>query len=165
MDSEVDDGWKVVKPVIYKDTWKARLKRQAGYMPRPKPMRIHPDKKKKMVMAKVLYEAGWGSKQLAIWFKTNQQNIPHWVKQPTPKVMMEFENNFRLAMKDYDAKGLFVVKERMMELIPEEDNLQRLVAAGNFFRGPVAPKNQTNVQNNIYGDLIKKYQPQEAIET
>lgn len=114
-------------------------------------------------MAKVLYNAGWSSKQLAIWFKTDSRNITNWAKQPTPELMQEFERDFQLAMKDYDNKALFVVKERMMELIPEEDNLQRLVAAGNFFRGPATPRNQTNVQNNIYGDLIKKYSPQEEL--
>lgn len=155
--------WVEIKPVIYKDTWKARARRASGYMPRPQPVRIHPDRKKKRVMAKVLYQAGWGSKQLSIWFKTNQSNITNWAKKPTPESMLEFENNFKLAMKDYDAKGLWLVKEQMMKLIPEETNLQRLVAAGNFFRGPVAPKSQTNVQNNIYGDLIKKYSPQEEI--
>ena len=145
---------------FYKDTWKTRLKKQAGYMPRPQPVKIHPDKKKKKVMVKALYNAGWGAKMLSIWFKTKQFNIARWAKMPTPENLKEFENEFNLAMRDYDQKALYQVKERMMDLIPEETNLQRLVAAGTFFRGANGPKNQTNIQNNVYGDLVKKYSPQ-----
>jgi hypothetical protein len=154
--------WKNQPAVIIKDTWRTRFKQATGYMPRPKPVKIHPDRKKKKVMIKVLYNNGWGSKQLAIWFKTSQRNVCRWSQIPTPEAMQEFERQFQLAMKDYDNKALFVVKERMMEIIPEETNLQRLVSAGQFFKGTTGPK--TLVQNNIYGDLVKKYAPQ-GIET
>jgi hypothetical protein len=150
--------WIEVKPIIIKDTWKTRYKKQTGYMPRPQPIKIHPDKKKKKVMMKNLFNMGWGSKQLALWFKEKQVNVYRWVKAPTPENLMEFEKQFQMSMKDYDNAALYKVKERMMEIIPEEENLQRLVSAGNFFKGTTINK-QTNIQNNLYGDLIKKFSP------
>lgn len=153
--------WIEVKPVIIKDTWKVRFKRATGYMPRPKPIKIHPDKAKKKVMIKQLYNAGWGSKMLSLWFREKQINISRWAKMPTPDRLVEFEQNFAAAMMDYDANALYKTKERMMEVIPQEGDLNKLVKAAEFFKGG-GIKNQTNVQN-IYGDLVKKYAP-EGIE-
>ena len=154
------DNWVEVVPVIIKDTWRTRFKKKTGYMPRPKPVKIHPDRAKKKIMVKSLYHAGWGSKQLSIWFKTSMGNVTRWARRPTPEHLLAFEQEFQLAMRDYDNNALYQTKQRMMELIPEETNLQRLVSAATFFRGTDNPKNQTNIQNNIYGDLVKKYSPQ-----
>ena len=155
------EGWLEVVPsdVAYRgktDNWKTRLKKQTGYMPRPLPIKIHPDRKRKRVMAKVLYNAGWSSRMLSIWFKVPTQRITRWKDIPTPEHLMEFQKNFELAMKDYDDKALYLTKERMMEIIPEEKDLNKLVKTAEFFRG-VTPKNQTNIQNNLYGDLVKKF--------
>lgn len=135
-------------------------------MPKLKPLKIHPDRKKKRVMAKVLYNGGWGSKQIALWFKAKQGTVQTWVKKPTPEQLKEFEQNFMAVMRDYDMQSLAKVKLRMNELIPQEENLEKLIKAGEFFRGDkLITKNQTNTQVNVYGDLLKKYSTKKQEET
>jgi len=155
-------NWQEVKPVIIADTWRTRLKKATGWMSRPKPIKIHPDRKKKKVMVKSLYHQGWSSKQLALWFKSPQKNIVRWAKSVTPENLREFEEQFSLAMRDYDHAALYKTKNRIMELVPDEKNMNALVSAARFFAGDSIRK-QTNIQNNIYGDLIKRYAP-EGIE-
>lgn len=160
IEGEVVTGeWKNVPAKIIQTTWKTKLKEATGYKPRPHFVKIHPDRKKKRVMAKIMYNAGWGSRQLSLWFREPMQNITNWAKMPTPEGLMAFEGEFRMAMKDYDNQAMYKTKERILELLPEEKDINKLVKAGEFFRGPII-KNQTNVQNNVYGDLIKKFSPE-----
>lgn len=142
-----------------KDTWKTRLKKQTGYMLRPPIIKIHPDKAKKRVMIKSMYNAGWGSKMLSLWFKTSQNTVNRIAKTPTPEHLLEFEQSFKMAMHDYDNQAVYRIKERLLALVPTEENMEKLVKAGEFFKGP-APAKQTNIQNNLYGDLIKRFTPQ-----
>lgn len=157
--------WREAKPKYDKskfhiETWRTRLKKETGYMPRPKPIKIHPDRKKKRVMAKHLAAAGWSTRQIAIWFKTQPQNVVNWSKMATPDNLLEFEKNFVLAMKEENMKGMALVTTRLMEIIPEENNIEKLVKAGEFFRGPKADKPNSMTQVNVYSDLVKKYTPQ-----
>lgn len=119
----------------------------------------------KKVAAKVMYEAGWGSKLLKDWFKVAQPTITNWVKIPTPESLKEWESNFKLAMIDYDMEATFKIKNRIMDLVPNERNIEKLVKAGQFFAGETTKRaNQNNTQVNIYGDMLKKYKEVEVIK-
>jgi hypothetical protein len=146
------------------DGWRLRLKQESGYMARPKIIKINPDKKKKRIMAKHLALSGWSTKQIAIWFKTTPHNVLHWTKMATPESMMEFEKNFVLALKEENMKGMAMVTSRLMEIIPQEENIEKLVKAGEFFRGPKQEKPNSMTQVNVYSDLVKKYTPQGITE-
>lgn len=120
-------------------------------------------KKQKMVAAKVMYEAGWGSNRLKDWFKVAQPTITNWVKIPTPEALKEWEANFKLAMIDYDMEATFKIKNRIMDLVPNEDNIEKLVKAGQFFAGENVKRTASNnTQVNIYGDMLKKYKEVEV---
>ena len=156
---EVVKAWRIVKSKYrIKNNWRQRWAIETGVAPKPGPMKIHPDRKKKRIMSKVLYEMGWGSKQIALWFKEKQQNVVNWKSMPTPEHLQAFEQAFIAAMRDYDMESLANVKLRMNELIPKEERLEPLIKAGEFFRGDKGNKTtQNNTQVNVYTDLLQKY--------
>ena len=115
-------------------------------------------KKEKKVVAKVMYEAGWGSKQIAEWLKVGQPTVLSYSKLPTPEALQLFEQSFKAAMVDYDLTATFGIKSRIMKLVPEETNIKTLVEAGKFFQGVTENKRtQNNTQVNVYGSMLKKY--------
>ena len=114
-------------------------------------------KTKKKIAAKLMYEAGWGSRDLKDWFKTSQPTIVNWSKLPTPEALKEWETNFKAAMMDYDMEAHYKIKSRIMEIVPEEKNIDKLVKAGEFFRGESTKRSGNNTQVNIYADMLKKY--------
>jgi len=132
-----------------------------GTLDKPEFMKIHRGrvtKKEKKVMAKVMYEAGWGSKRLSEWFHANPQTIINWTRVPTPEALQLFEQNFKAAMMDYDMQSSFAIKSKIMNLVPESKSIKDLVEAGKFFAGEREKRNsQNNTQVNIYGDMLKKY--------
>lgn len=113
---------------------------------------------KKKVVAKMMYESGWGSKRLSQWFNVAQPTITNWVKIPTPESLKEFEQTFKAAMTDYDMESTFSIKSRINQLVPQENDINKLVKAGEFFDGQQAKRQtQNNTQVNVYSDMIKKY--------
>lgn len=133
-----------------------------GTLEKPKFMRMNKrgalTKPKKKVVAKMMYEAGWGTKHLSQWFHIEQQTIYNWAKIPTPESLKDFEQKFKMAMTDYDMESTFNVKSRINQLIPNENDINKLVKAGEFFDGQREKRvSQNNTQVNVYADMIKKY--------
>ncbi len=132
-----------------------------GTLEKPTFMKIHRGKvtkKEKKVMAKIMYEAGWGSKRLSEWFHANPATILNWTKLPTPESMQLFEQQFKAAMLDYDMQSTFNIKSKIMNLVPESKSIKDLVEAGKFFAGEKDKRtSQTNTQVNVYGTMLKKY--------
>ena len=129
-----------------------------GTLEKPKFMKIKPTKTQKKVIAKLMYEAGWGSKRLSEWFKVSPGTVTNWSKLPTPEALKQFEERFKLAMLDMDMEGTLRIKNRILNIVPEETDINKLVKAGEFFSGEREKRvNQTNIQVNIYGDMLKKY--------
>lgn len=114
------------------------------------------NKKEKKVVAKVMYEAGWGTKQISEWLKIGQPSVLNYSKLPTPEALQLFEQSFKAAMIDYDLTATFGIKSRIMELVPKEQDITKLVKAGEFFSGKEV-KTQNNTQVNVYGSMLKKY--------
>jgi hypothetical protein len=114
-------------------------------------------KKQKKVAVKIMYEAGWGTKRLSQWFKTSQMTISRWKDIPTPESLQLFEQSYKAAMMDYDMQSVFGIKSRIMQLIPHEENIDKLVKAGEFFSGERERRTQNNTQVNVYGSMLKKY--------
>jgi len=143
--------------------WKTNLRKNwDGTLERPRFMKIKKrgalTKPEKKVVAKAMYDAGWGTKHLSQWFKVGPPTILKWDKIPTPDALKEFEQTFKAAMLDYDMEGTFKIKNKIMQLIPEEKDINKLVKAGEFFSGEKDKRTtQTNTQVNIYGDMLKKY--------
>ena len=112
-------------------------------------------------MAKTMYQAGWSSSVLKEWFSVGAQTICNWDKVPTPEALKYFEENLKMAMADFDMNASYKVKERILELLPDERNIDKLVKAGEFFdKTSINKKTQQNTQVNVYSDLIKKFQPE-----
>lgn len=115
-------------------------------------------KLEKKVAVKAMYDAGWGSKRLSQWFKVGPQTVIKWTKMPTPEALKEFESRFKAAMLDMDMEATFSIKSRIMNLIPNEEDLNKLVKAGEYFAGEREKRvTQTNTQVNIYSDMLKRY--------
>lgn len=115
-------------------------------------------KTQKKVVAKIMYDAGWGSKRLSQWFGVHQSTITNWKDVPTPEALKLFEESFKAAMMDYDMSATFGIKSRIMNLVPIETNIDKLVKAGEFFQGKDNKKSSSNnTQVNVYGDMLKKY--------
>lgn len=137
-----------------------------GTLERPEFMKIKKHKltkSEKKVAAKAMYEAGWGSKRISEWFGTSQPTIVAWSKIPTPEALKDFENMYKMAMLDYDMEAIVKIKGRILEIVPKEDDLNKLVKAGEFFNGTAGKKvSQNNTQVNVYGDMLKKYGEKDA---
>lgn len=115
-------------------------------------------KPKKKVVAKMMYEAGWGTKHLSQWFKIEPATVYNWAKIPTPESLKEFEQNFKMAMTDYDMESTVRIKSRIMQVVPNETDINKLVKAGEYFDGQREKRvSQNNTQVNVYADMIKKY--------
>lgn len=132
-----------------------------GTLEKPEFMKIRKGKltkKEKQVVAKTMYEAGWGSKRLSEWFNMTPTTITKWAKLPTPDSLKEFEQTFKMAMLDYDMEATVGIKKRIMQLVPTEQDLTKLVKVGEFFTGEKERRaSHNNTQVNIYGDMMKKY--------
>lgn len=114
--------------------------------------------KEKKVVAKVMYQAGWGAKQIAEWLKVGQSTVISYKNLPTPEALQLFEQSFKAAMVDYDLTATFGIKSRIMQLVPEEKDLAKLVKVGEFFQGTSERRaTQNNTQVNVYGNMLKKY--------
>lgn len=128
------------------------------FLKKPKGVTGPMTKKQKQVACKAMYDAGWGSKQLSQWFKINPATVQNWKKIPTPDSLKEFEHAFKSAMMDYDMEATVKIKNRIMDVVPNETDLNKLVKAGEFFQGMSDKrKSQNNTQVNIYADMLKKY--------
>lgn len=124
---------------------------------RPKFVRGHYSRKQRKVIAKVMYQAGWGADQLALWFYTTPGTITKNAKRPTPEALKTFEAEFRMAMQDANMQGLALVTHRLTEAVKAETKIEPLIKAGEFFRGDRKPGTSNNTQVNVYQDLLKKY--------
>jgi hypothetical protein len=124
--------------------------------PKPAILKGHYSFKQRKVAGKVMYQLGWGTKTLANWLNVNAATIKKAANEPTPEVMVAFEESFRLAMRDMDMVGLFETKKRIRQLIPREKDIIKLVKAGEFFGGEQA-KTANNTQVNVYSNLLSKY--------
>lgn len=131
-----------------------------GTLEKPEYMKIHrgkTTKSEKKVMAKVMYDAGWGTKRLSQWFGATPSAILRWKDVPTPEALQLFEQQFKAAMLDYDMQSTFNIKSRIMNLVPKSESIKDLVEAGKFFAGEKDKKTQNNTQVNVYGSMLKKY--------
>ena len=134
-----------------------------GTLEKPQFMKVRPTKKQKKVMAKLMYEAGWGNKRLSEWFKVTPGTVSQWTKLPTPEALKEFESRFKLAMLDMDMEGTLRIKNRILEVVPKETDIAKLVKAGEFFAGERAKSvSQNNTQVNVYGQMLQKYSNKEV---
>lgn len=116
----------------------------------------HLSKPQKRAVAKVLYEFGWGKKELSKWLKLAPDTIKSYAKAPTPESMKTFEMYYRSALQDMNMESLYVATRRARELVAKERDLNKVIKAAEFFRGTPTSKGSPT-QVNIYNDLIKKY--------
>lgn len=91
--------------------------------------------KQKKVIAKVLYEFGWGSPTISKWLNISRGTVLRANKQPTPVSMSLFEFQFRSQATRINYYLLYQINKRIMDLVPTETSISRLVDAGNYFSG------------------------------
>lgn len=130
-----------------------------GTLEKPQFMKIKTGKftkPEKKVVAKIMYEAGWGGKRIAQWLNVSTRQVLSYKDLPTPEAMQLFQESFKAAMIDYDLQSTFNIKSQIMKLVPSETNIDKLVKAGEFFQGKEI-KTQNNTQVNVYGSMLKKY--------
>jgi hypothetical protein len=114
-------------------------------------------KTEKKVVAKVMYEAGWGAKRISEWLGIGQQTVWSYKDLPTPEALQLFQESFKAAMVDYDITATFGIKSQIMKLVPNETDIVKLVKAGEYFQGVENKRTQNNTQVNVYGSMLKKY--------
>lgn len=89
--------------------------------------------KQKKVVAKVLYEFGWGSPTISKWLNISRGTVLKANKQPTPESMSLFEFQFRSEATRINCFLLYQINKKIMDLVPNETNISRLVDAGHYF--------------------------------
>lgn len=89
--------------------------------------------KQKKVISKVLYGFGWGSSTIANWLNISRGTVLKANKQPTSESMVLFEFQFRSEATRMNCFLLYQINKRIMDLVPGETSISRLVDAGEYF--------------------------------
>lgn len=89
----------------------------------------------KKVVAKVFYEAGWGSIKLEQLLGISDNTILRALKEATPENLKRFEEEFRKSLNKVRNYGLLLVYDRLIELIPKERRIDQIVKAGEYLGG------------------------------
>lgn len=91
----------------------------------------------KKVAAKVLIENGYSLRKAEEILGMDKDTVNRYAKQPTPDEMRQFEALFSNYIKENKQKGLRLVYQRILELIPKERKIDQIVKAGEFLEGKV----------------------------
>jgi hypothetical protein len=89
--------------------------------------------KQKKVISKVLYSFGWGSPTIARWLNISRGTVLKANKAPTPENMESFEYGLKEALLEMNYCLLFQINKKIMDLVPSESDINKLVNAGQYF--------------------------------
>lgn len=89
----------------------------------------------KRVIAKSMLNLGWGSRKVGEWLGISKDTVLRSRDIPTPENMRQFEAEFEDAIKSIRSELRATLYMKILELIPEEKKLDRLVKVGEFLEG------------------------------
>jgi len=103
------------------------------------------------VAAKTMMENGYTTRQVEEVLNIDHSSAALYAKMPTPEELSEFSTIFDNYIKQNKQKGIVLVYNRLLELLPKERRIDQVVKAGEYLEG----KNiqQTLNQINIGGEL------------
>lgn len=107
----------------------------------------------KKVVAKTLYNMGWGSIKLEQWLGLSDNTILRAVKEPTPDELKSFEEEFQRAIRAEKQRGVALGIKRLLELIPKERRIEPLIKGLEYLEGKTS---NTAVQINIKQEFNKE---------
>lgn len=103
-------------------------------------LKLLPPPEKKIV-AKTLYQMGWGSRKLEQWLGLSDNTILRSINEPTPEELKRFEADFISVIQSEKQRGIALGLKRLIELIPKERRVDQVVRGLEYLEG----KNQPNV--------------------
>ena len=90
--------------------------------------------KQKKIISKILYGFGWGSPSISKWLNISRGTVLKANKQPTPKNLISFELGFKEEILKMNCQTIYQIKQRIIELVPQEKDINKLVTAGEYFQ-------------------------------
>lgn len=104
----------------------------------------------KKVVAKALIENGYTSRQVKEILGISYQSALNYAKEPTPEEQKEFLTLFDNYIRAQKQKGISLVYNRILELLPKERRIDQVVKAGEYLEGKNNQNSNTNIQVNNY---------------
>lgn len=107
--------------------------------------------KELQVAAKTLILSGYTTRKVEEILGVDHVTASRYADAPTPEDMKQFETIFTEYILEKKKKGINMVHDRLLELVPKERRIDQVVKAGEYLEG----KNiqQTLNQINIGGEL------------
>lgn len=107
--------------------------------------------KELQVAAKTLILSGYTTRKVEEILGVDHATAARYADAPTPEDMQQFETLFKEYILEKKKKGINMVHDRLLELVPKERRIDQVVKAGEYLEG----KNiqQTLNQINIGGEL------------
>lgn len=87
------------------------------------------------VIAKSLIENGYSSRKVESILGIDHNTALRYAEQPTPEEMRQYETIFNAYIAENKQRGIKIVHERLLELIPKERRIDQVVKAGEFLEG------------------------------
>ncbi len=121
--------------------------------------KLQPTKEENKVMAKVLVEEGYSSRKIEEVLGIDHSTINRYAVEETPEEQRQFATFFKNYISTQKSKGVSLVHQRILELIPKERRLDQLVKTGEYLEGKNNPQGPTvAVQvNNVINDKKNEY--------
>lgn len=101
------------------------------------------------VAAKTLIENGYSSRKVERILGIDHSTAILYSREETPDEMKEFSTIFDNYIKEHKNKGISMVYERILELIPKERRIDQVVKAGEFLEGKNNDQNVAVQVNNF----------------
>lgn len=89
----------------------------------------------KKVAAKVLTEHKYTLRGIENVLGIDHSTAAYYKDEPVPEELKEFSTIFDNYLTECEKKGIVMVAERILDLIPEEKRIDQLVKAGEYFKG------------------------------
>ena len=100
--------------------------------------------------AKVMVNRGYSLRKIESVLGIDHSAAAIYAQQQTPEELKEFSTIFDNYLTECEQKGIRMVADRIIELIPKERRIDQLVRAGEYFKG----KSQNIIQQNMKIDFI-----------
>lgn len=116
--------------------------------------------KELQVAAKTLILSGYTTRKVEEILGVDHATAARYADAPTPEDMRQFETIFKEYIDEKKKKGITMVHDRLLELVPKERRIDQVVKAGEFLEGINKQTNLTQV--NIGGDMgvkVTTYDP------
>ncbi len=101
------------------------------------------------VAAKLLIENGYTSRKVENILGIDHSTATLYAKQEIPEELIEFSTIFNNYIQEQKHKGIRLVYQRILELLPREKRLDQVVKAGEYLEGKnKQPNTVIGIQGN-----------------